>query len=58
MQQNGVETQKAAEKKAETSAPLPPLAKLRLVYESRDKRMCLFEDAEGHLTAAPAHILA
>ena len=26
-------------------------ARFSLLYESRDKRLCLFEDAEGHLTS-------
>ena len=26
-------------------------ARFSLLYESRDKRLCLFEDADGHLTS-------
>ena len=29
-----------------------------LVYESKDKRFCLFEDKSGHLTAVRAEKLA
>lgn len=40
------------------AAPLPPLAKLSLLYESDDKLICLFEDAEGHLVVTPSSYLA
>jgi len=33
---------------------LPALARITLIYESRDKRFCLFEDAQGHITAVRA----
>ena len=33
-------------------------ARISLVYESRDKLLCVFEDAGGHLTAVPASRLA
>lgn len=33
-------------------------AKITLLYESRDKKLCLFEDAHGHLTAVRASRLA
>lgn len=33
------------------------LAKITLLYESRDGKMCLFEDAEGHLVAVRASLL-
>ena len=29
-----------------------------LIYESKDRRFCLFEDADGHLTAVRASKLA
>ena len=35
-----------------------PLARITLLYESRDGRFCLFEDAEGHLAAVDASKLA
>ncbi len=35
-----------------------PLAQFTLVYESKDGRLCVFEDAEGHLTAVRAEKLA
>ena len=31
-----------------------PLARITLLYESRDGRFCLFEDADGHLAAVDA----
>ena len=37
--------------------PKPP-ARISLVYESADGRLCLFEDAEGHLTAVKSSKLA
>ena len=33
-------------------------AQISLLYESRDKRFCLFEDADGHLAAVRASRLA
>lgn len=33
-------------------------ARFRLIYESSDGRLCLFEDARGHLTAVRAAKLA
>ena len=48
----------AAETEGGAAKPMPPLAKIRLLYESRDRRMCLFEDAQGHLVAAPSNRLA
>ena len=35
-----------------------PPAKISLIYESKDGRFCLFEDAEGHITAVRASSLA
>lgn len=34
------------------------LAQFSLIYESSDGRLCLFEDAEGHITAVRASRLA
>ena len=34
------------------------LALFKLLYESRDGRLCLFEDKDGHLTAVRADRLA
>lgn len=44
---------------ANESAPNPmaSLAAFTLLYESRDGKMCLFEDASGHLTAVRAERL-
>ena len=35
-----------------------PPARITLLYESRDGKLCLFEDGEGHLTAVRAEKLA
>ena len=53
---NGVDeaTDKAHASKTRLSTP----ARISLIYESRDKRLCLFEDAQGHLTAVRASRLA
>lgn len=40
--------------KVERSAP----ARITLLYESRDKQLCLFQDANGHLTAVRSARLA
>ena len=37
-----------------TEEPTVPLARITLLYESRDGRFCLFEDADGHLAAVDA----
>ena len=39
-------------------APAPAPARIKLIYESRDGRLCLFQDANGHLTAVRASQLA
>lgn len=33
-------------------------ARFRLIYESRDRKLCLFEDSHGHLTVVRASRLA
>ena len=38
--------------------PKVEVATFTLVYESKDGRLCLFEDAEGHLTVVRAEKLA
>ncbi len=35
-----------------------PLAQFTLIYESKDGKLCVFEDAGGHLTAVRAEKLA
>ncbi|MBR3182712.1 MAG: hypothetical protein IKF56_08795 [Eggerthellaceae bacterium] len=45
-------------KKAEPQRQELPLAQFTLLYESKDGRLCLFEDADGHLTAVRADKLA
>lgn len=37
---------------------LPSPARISLLYQSRDGRLCVFEDAEGHLTSVRASRLA
>lgn len=39
-------------------APLPAPAKIKLLYESRDGKLCMFEDAQGHLTVVRSEKLA
>ncbi len=41
----------------EGGAAFPP-AQFVLIYESRDGKLCLFEDSDGHLTAVRAEKLA
>ena len=36
----------------------PSPARFTLLYESHDKRFCLFQDSDGHLTAVRASRLA
>ena len=45
-----------AENRSSKQANVP--ADFSLLYESRDGRFCLFEDASGHLTAVRAANLA
>ena len=45
---------KVADEKRANQAP----AKITFLYESRDGRLCLFQDANGHLTAVRASKLA
>ena len=53
-------TKQAAERDqrppAQDSQPAP--AQITLLYESRDGQLCLFQDAQGHLTAVRAEQLA
>ena len=41
-------------KRGEGDTPELAPAKITLLYESRDGKLCLFEDANGHLTAVRA----
>ena len=50
-------TETAADKNVPESKPCDNPARIKLLYESRDGRLCLFEDAEGHLTAVRAEKL-
>ena len=58
MQTPQEEDMNAAQEKSSSESQSKPPAKLRLLYESKDRRMCLFQDANGHLVAAPSSILA
>lgn len=43
---------------ADESAAANPLAPFSLLYESKDGRLCTFEDAQGHLTSVDSqHML-
>lgn len=39
-------------------APRPAPSTFQVLYESRDKRLCLFESRDGHLSAVDASKLA
>ena len=43
--------------KADEKVDFPP-ARFALVYESKDGRLCMFEDKDGHLTVVRAEKLA
>lgn len=58
MQQTHDKSQNAAAKAEGSESRVKPIARLRLLYESKDRRMCLFEDAEGHLVSVPSSRLA
>lgn len=53
-----------AGERAAAEAPAAPerveatASRFALLYESRDRRLCLFEDAEGHLTSVDAERFA
>ena len=49
-----IEQKPDAKRKPDVPAP----AKITLLYESRDKQLCLFEDAHGHLTVVRSARLA
>ena len=42
----------------EAQAPAANPARFKLIYESADRRFCLFEDANGHITSVRASKLA
>ena len=52
---DGTEEQHA---RPETQTPLVEPARFKLIYESADRRFCLFEDGNGHLTSVRASKLA
>ncbi len=58
MEQTHDKPENAAAKADGSESPMKPIARLRLLYESKDRRMCLFEDAEGHLVSVPSSRLA
>lgn len=41
----------------EQSSMAVAVARFSLLYESRDGRLCLFEDAEGHVTSVDSQRL-
>ena len=45
------------ERKSHENRTIAP-AKITLLYESRDGKLCLFQDAQGHLTAVRSSQLA
>ena len=50
-------SEQPADDRASSARHVPP-AKITLLYESKDGRFCLFEDAQGHLSAVNAARLA
>ena len=48
----------ATEEREEQLDPIRHPGNFSLVYESKDGKLCLFEDAEGHLTVVRAEKLA
>jgi hypothetical protein len=45
-------------KRKQPKTPISDPATFSLVYESRDGKFCIFEDADGHLTSVRASRLA
>ena len=41
-------------RRSDTDKNIGVPARFRLIYESRDRKLCLFEDSHGHLTAVRA----
>ena len=58
MEQTHDKSENAAAKADGSESNMKPSARLRLLYESKDRRMCLFEDADGHLVSVPSSRLA
>ena len=54
----GWEREREGKHHAEAPGFADPPAKISLLYESKDGRLCLFEDALGHLSAVRASRLA
>ena len=50
-------TEKPDEKRKDAEVHLPAPARITLLYESRDGKLCPFEDANGHLFAVRASLL-
>ncbi len=53
---NGVDLAHAAS--GDNAMAIPAPTRVRLLYESRDGKLCLFEDSSGHITAVRASRLA
>ena len=51
-------SEKSRDKRPAEKQTNPAPAQITFLYESRDGKLCLFEDATGHLTAVPASKLA
>lgn len=51
-------SKKAQGKRSVEKQVRPAPAQITFLYESRDGKLCLFEDADGHLTAVRASKLA
>lgn len=49
---------RSSEQAAQSRESIEPPARITLLYESGDGRLCLFEDHKGHLTAVSAAKLA
>lgn len=50
-------TEKPDEKHNDANSQPPAPARITLLYESRDGKLCLFEDANGHLFAVRSSLL-
>ncbi len=49
---------RADERTDQKREPVNVPVRISLIYESKDGRFCLFQDAEGHLTSVSAARLA
>ena len=49
-----METKKRSQQRPDERRPNSAPARITFLYESRDGKLCLFEDASGHITAVRA----